>query len=302
VTVPDVRDGGVPAMSDTEFALFQELIQRESGIHLSGSKRALLVGRLSRRLRQLGLTSFAAYYRLVMEEDGEERVFLLDQISTNETSFFREPAHFEFLEEVVFPDWRRRAAAGGMLRRVRAWSAGCSTGQEAYSLAMSLLTHLPPAHGWQVDVLATDLSTRALDGAEEGEWPVEKAEEIPEPFRKRFMLRGRGAGEGRMRAGPEICAVVRFGHLNLNDEVYGLAATFDLIFCRNVLIYFAKEAKSRVVDRLLERLSPGGYLFLGHAERLTGVPDHIQGVGPSIYTYAALPGSARPGAASGSRP
>jgi chemotaxis protein methyltransferase CheR len=282
----------LPRISAKEFALFRDLIHRESGIYLSEAKKALVVGRLGRRLRELGLGSLEAYYRLLAEGDEEERARMLDCICTNETHFFREPRQFEFLVEQVFPEWEARAAAG-MPRRIRAWSAACSTGEEPYSLAMTLLAHFPPSSGWTLEILASDLSNRALDQARAGLWSVDKAREIPERYLKAFMLRGRGSQEGVMKAGLEIRSLVRFQRVNLNLDRYPVSGPFDLVFCRNVLIYFDVASKARVVDRLLDQLAPGGYLFLGHAESLTGLSERGRSVGPTVYVPAGEPGRSR---------
>jgi chemotaxis protein methyltransferase CheR len=195
-------------------------------------------------------------------------VRMLDAISTNETSFFRERKHFEFLVSEVIPAWREEAAAGHRPRLVRAWSAGCSTGEEPYSLAMVLLKHLPPSAGWQIEIKATDLSTRVLDRARAGIWPIEKADAIPGEYRRAFMLRGVRAQEGTMKAGPELRQVVQFAQLNLTSDSYPVFRGCDLVFCRNVLIYFDQALRARITSRLIEHLQPGGYLFLGHAETL----------------------------------
>ena len=267
-------------LSRSEFAAFQDLIQREAGIFLSEVKEALLVGRLSRRLRELGLRNFGAYHRLV-QEDETERVRMLDAICTNETHFFREPRQFEFLERQVFPAWRAEAERGERTRTVRAWSAACSTGEEPFSVAMLLLDHLP---GWNVEILATDLSTRVLEKARAALFPLERSAEIPPEYLKRFMLRGVGPQDGRMKAGPELRAVVRFQRLNLNDESYAAPQALDLVLCRNVLIYFRPETKARVVERLLRHLSPRGHLFLGHAESASGLGVRVRSVGPNVYS------------------
>ena len=267
-----------------EFRLFQALIHREAGIHLSEAKKVLVEGRLARRLRDLGL-DFADYYRLV-ESDPRERVHMLDCICTNETHFFREPRQFEFLESEVFPEWRERAESGRMSRRARVWSAGCSTGEEPYSVAMAFLAAFPPASGWQIDIVATDLSTRVLDRAQAAVWPIDKAKEIPDPYLKAFMLRGTGPEDGRMKAGPLLRSRVRFQRVNLNAEPFTFAGRFDLVLCRNVLIYFDAPSKARVVSRLLERLDPHGYLFLGHAETVTGLNVPTRSVGPTVYAHA----------------
>ena len=274
-----------PPLSDREFVLLRDLIHREAGIHLTGAKKALMVARLSRRLRALGLRSFAAYFELVDGPGGaQERVQLLDAISTNETSFFRERKHFELLEREVLPAWRQEAATGRRPRCVRAWSAGCSTGEEPYSLAMVLLQQLPPSEGWQIEILATDLSTRVLERARAGVWPIEKAEAIPGDYRRAFMLRGVRDQEGTMKAGPELRAVVRFAQLNLHAESYAVPRGCDLLFCRNVLIYFDQPTRVGITSRLISHLQPGGFLFLGHAETLhaTGSTELVTVI-PTVY-------------------
>jgi chemotaxis protein methyltransferase CheR len=268
-----------------DFRLFQRLILREAGIFLADAKTVLVEGRLARRLRELDL-DFGAYYRLV-EEDERERVHMLDCICTNETHFFREPRQFEFLEQHVFPEWLARSEAGQMSRRVRVWSAGCSTGEEPYSLAMAFLARFPS--GWEIDILATDLSTRVLEKAQSAVWPIEKAREIPEHHLKAFMLKGTGPQEGRFKAGPAIRSVVRFQRLNLNAEPFVLAGRFDLILCRNVLIYFDPASKARVLGRLLDRMEPHGYLLLGHAESVTGLSVRTRSAGPTAYAHANRP-------------
>jgi chemotaxis protein methyltransferase CheR len=271
-------------ISEREFRAFQQLIYREAGIHLSGVKQALLSGRLARRMRELKMLRFQDYFeRVVQDRSGDELVILLDAITTNETHFFREPRQFEYLEQVIFPQWQAAAAEGRRSRVLRIWSAACSTGEEPYSLAMSLLRHFPAEQGWRIDILASDLSTRALDRARAGVWPLQRADEIPPECLRRFMLRGSGSQEGKMKAGTEVRAPLRFQRLNLNDERYPLQPGFDAIFCRNVLIYFDQASRARVIDRLLDLLTPSGHLFLGHAESLTGMNERVRAVAPAIY-------------------
>ncbi|WNG40761.1 protein-glutamate O-methyltransferase CheR [Archangium minus] len=269
-------------ITDKEFTGYQRLVYREAGIWLSPVKRALLVGRISRRLRELGGLSYGAYLRKA-EEDAAERVRLLDAICTHETHFFREPKHFDFLERVVLPQWRERGDTGsGEGRRVRVWSAGCSSGEEPFTLAMVLRHHLPQREGWDIQVLATDLSTRVLERARQALWPLEKSEEIPTHYLRAYMLKGTGSQEGKMKAGPELRELVRFQRVNLNDG-QGVVGRFDLIFCRNVLIYFDAASKERAVDRLLNHLSPNGLLFLGHSESLSGLGWRVRTVMPTVY-------------------
>lgn len=276
---------GIRPLNDREFKLFQALIHKEAGIFLSEVKKALLVGRLSRRIRELGLDSFEAYYRHVVEgPNPTERVELINNICTHETQFFREPRQFEFLEQTLAPRWRAEAEAGTRPKQIRAWSAACSSGEEPVSMAMSLLHHFPASAGWSVEVLATDISTRVLDKARAATWAIERAGQIPPAYLKRFMLRGTGEHHNRMKAGPEIRSVVRFQQVNLQADSYAVGDGFDLIFCRNVLIYFNAASKEHVVTRLLGRLGEDGLLFLGHAESLTGMRDQPRAVIPTVYS------------------
>lgn len=289
--VSEKRDVDAPDMflevhpktiTEKDFLRFQELIHRVSGIWLTYAKSALLVGRLSKRLRHLGLATFSEYYRVVTT-DPEEQTCMLDAISTNETRFFREPGQFEFLKQRVFPQWQTDVARGVRARKIRVWSAGCSTGQEPYSLAMTLCHHFPAAAGWEIEIVATDLSSRALTIAREATWAYAACSEIPENYLKAFMLKGCRGQEGKIKAGPEIRAVVNCLWLNLNEAEYTVNGPFDLIFCRNVLIYFDKEDRERIVRRLLSYLSPKGYLFVGHAESLHTMHDAVRSVMTTVY-------------------
>ncbi len=289
------RRGDIRALTKKEFGLFKDLIYRDTGIFLSPSKQALLVSRLSRRLRELGLDSFGTYYTCVTRRGNQaEKVWMLERICTHETHFFREPRQFEFLQQRAFPAWEALAAAGRRTRRIRAWSAACSTGQEPFSLGMLMLSQFPPTSGWSVEIVATDLSTRILSQAEEAVWPIEKAAEISSHYRKQFMLKGCGDQKGRMKAGPLLRSAVRFQQLNLNERSYPLGGDFDLILCRNVLIYFNEETRKAVLRRILTLLAPGGHLLLGHAETLRDVGEDLDNVGPS--TYARPLRTARAGA------
>jgi chemotaxis protein methyltransferase CheR len=270
-------------IGDQEFKLFQELIHAQAGILLSSAKKTLLEARLGTRVRDLGLDSFRAYYRYVVAGGNDELFEMLDRISTNETSFFREPQQFDFLSQVAVHDWATQAGAGFRPRRIRAWSAGCSSGEEAYSLAMVLWWHLAPAGSWQIDILATDISRRIIARARNGVWPIEKAREIPNEYLTRYMLKGTGKQAGYMKAGAEISSMLQFKRLNLNDELYPVPSPFDLILCRNVLIYFDPKRRARVIDRLLSHLRPGGLFFVGYSERLVGVTTKVVSIWPTIY-------------------
>jgi chemotaxis protein methyltransferase CheR len=283
---------GVSEITDEEFSLFQSLISRESGIHLSISKKPMLVSRLMRRVNALKLASFGEYYRYVVNNGPDEMVRLLDAVSTNETWFFRNPKQFSFVKENLCPLWVADARENRRPRRITAWSAACSSGEEPFSLAMVLLEGLP---GWDIRILATDLSSRVLDRAQAATWPLDKSGDISVRYLKRYMLRGTGGQDGKMKAGPEIRDVVTYRRFNLNDEYWSIEseAPFDLVFCRNVLMYFDGKCRERVLRRILKRLPPRGYLFLGDAEALTGF-EGMRLVAPSVYTAKANPDLARP--------
>ena len=280
-----VPESTAPLLTPREFAQLQALIYREAGIHLGQHKVALVTGRLARRVRELGLGSFGEYHDLAAH-DPAELTELLDRITTNETQFFREPQHFSFLAERVFPRWKQEADEGRRPRQVRIWSAACSTGEEPFSLAMLLREHFDDPR-WALEILATDLSTQVLDRARAAVWPAERARGIPPELLTRYMLRGRNAQAGRVRAAPELRSLVRFRRLNLNDPTYGELGRFDLIFCRNVLIYFSPDSKAGVIHRLLRHLEPDGFLFIGHAETLNGITDEVRCVTPTVYARRA---------------
>lgn len=272
----------IPELTKEEFQLFQGLVERESGIHLGANNRAMLVSRLWKRLRALQLNSFSAYYRLV-KANRTEMVLMLDCICTNETHFFREPAAFDCLRQHVFPEWIAAADSNRRTRMLRAWSAACSSGEEPYSLAMMLLTEFPENAGWKTEVLGTDLSTKALARASKGVWPSSKLAGVPVEYQRQFLLKGFGPVRGKVKATDELRKAVRFQRMNLIQHQYEVLGNFDLIFCRNVIIYFEWEKKLKVIDRLGRYLAPNGYLFLGHAESLHGMTDQLESVKPKVF-------------------
>lgn len=267
-----------PPPARAEFAAFRDLLLEDTGVLLTEHKRELLVARLSRRLRVLNLSRFGDYLQRVME-DQQERDEMIDRMMTNETRFFREPHQFDFLEREVIPRWSGELQSGRRGSPLRVWSAGCSTGQEPVSIALAMLAAFPDG---SVDILATDISRHALRQAARGEWPVEKAAEIPEPYLREFMLRGVGENRGIMKITDRVRSVIQLRRLNLHGPLPPIGP-FDAIFCRNVLIYFEPEARRRALDRLLSRLAPRGYLFLGHAESLLNSHHQVKTVAPSVY-------------------
>jgi chemotaxis protein methyltransferase CheR len=274
-------------LTDEAFRVLRDLIERNSGINLSEAKRPLVVGRLGARLKALGIATFEEYARFVVADD-EEFTVMLDRITTNETHFFREPRHFEYLTAHLIPSWRSMARAGTRERRVRVWSAACSTGEEPFSLAMSLRDLLPPADDWTIEVEASDISTRVLEKAQAAVWPIERASEIPPETLRRHMLRGVDAHQGTMKATEELRALIRFRRINLVGDTLPIEGPFDAIFCRNVLMYFGREARLRAIERLVDRLAKDGVLFVGHAESITGITPRLRMLAPTIYGRAEM--------------
>jgi chemotaxis protein methyltransferase CheR len=273
------------SVSPALFEKFQKLIYSETGIWLGSSKTALLCGRLFRRLRTLEITSLESYYECVAQPDQhEERARMIDAITTNETRFLREPRHFEFMVQRVFPRWRADAEHGLRPKRVRIWSAGCSSGEEPYTVAMLLAKHLPVPEGWDVRLLATDISNRVLEKARKGVYPMAKAAELSEDLLHNFMLRGMAERDGEMKVKVEIQQMVDFRRLNLDQDANLGGTPFDAIFCRNVLIYFDAASKSRVVANLSRHLIANGLLFVGHAENLSSMSSQLRSLEPTIYT------------------
>ena len=293
------KDSGKPRRSDVEscleqppylsvspalFQKFQKLIYAETGIWLGGAKTALLCGRLFRRLRALQMDSLESYYECVSAPEAEEeRARMIDAITTNETRFFREPKQFDFLAQKVLPHWQREAESGLRPRRLRIWSAGCSSGEEPYTIAMLVAGHLPAEAGWDVRILATDISNRVLEKATKGVYPINRLSELPPDLLHAFMLRGVAERQGEMKVKVEIQQMITFQRLNLDRESDLVEGPFDAIFCRNVLIYFDSASKHRVITNLYGRLSPSGLLFVGHAENLSSMSLQLRCVEPSIY-------------------
>jgi len=266
------------------FRKFQQLIHEETGIWLGDAKVALLCGRLSRRLRALDITTLDKYYKLVIQpEQGEERVLMIDAITTNETRFFRDAKQFEFVERRAIPCWQSEAQQNLRNKTIRIWSAACSSGEEPYSVAMLLATGLTAEQGWDTSILATDISTRMLERARTGIYSMDKSGNIPDPFLRAYMLKGLGEQEGNMKVMPEIGACVDFRKFNLMQDSYPADGSFDAIFCRNVLIYFDLASKNKVVERLTRCLRPRGLLFLGQAENLNGMNSELKSLAPSVY-------------------
>lgn len=272
------------AITDREFQRFRELVNRHTGIALGDSKRQLVCSRLARRLRHYGYATFSQYYEHLMERDpeGEELLRMIDAITTNKTDFFRESHHFAFLRSEVLGRLVAGVRTGGS-RRLRVWSAGCSSGEEPYSIALAIADALPNAWTWDVKILASDIDTQMLAVAMEGVYPADRVAVVPAALREKYFLRGRGAREGLVRVRPDVRQLVSFRRINLRDDAWPIRTTFDCIFCRNVIIYFDRALQQRLVARFVDFLKPGGYLFLGHSESLLGMRVGVRYLGSTVY-------------------
>ena len=280
-------------LSDDEFALFRDLIKVETGIALNAFKRPLVQARLAKHVRQLRLRSYRDYYEYLVARDpnGAERSRFINAVTTNKTAFFREPHHFEYLRRVWLPAIRIQAHRNGH-RRIRIWSAGCSTGEEAYSIAMTVADGLPDLSEWDVRILASDIDTGALAVAQEATYGLDQLQSAAAQVPRRYLLRLRSAG--LVRIIPRLRELITFRRINLVDE-WPIRTTFDMIFVRNVVIYFDRPTKDRLFERLETVLKDDGTLILGHSESLIGSPV-FRYLGQTIYQKSS---AAR--AASGSR-
>jgi len=282
-----VADAGLvaghgPRLGDAEFQFLRSFVLEHCGISLGEHKRQLVQGRLLRRLRALGMKQFSSYCELLRRDPQGELGELASVISTNVTSFFREVHHYDLLEEELLPRWiAEKKAAGG---RLRLWSAGCSTGEEPYALAMVLAEALQAhgADGLDAKILATDLSPQALEVARRGVYALDRLGGISEGRRRRWLLRGEGDYQGLASVHPDLRERVTIQPLNLLHD-WPMTGSFDAIFCRNVVIYFDQPTKQRLFARYARLLPAGGYLFLGHSESLHGINDDFELIGRTVY-------------------
>jgi chemotaxis protein methyltransferase CheR len=264
------------ALTDREFQDIRQLAYQRFGLDLKPGKEELVSARLGRKIREGGFGSYREYLDSVLaDRTGESLIALIDALTTNFTSFFREQAHFDFVRETVIPALRDKSS-------IEVWCAACSTGEEPYSLAFTLQDELERAARPGFRILATDISTRALDAARAAVYPAERFERLPTAWLRKYLLRGEGKWQGQFRVKPEIRRQVEFERLNLIEPITH-SRKFNLIFCRNVMIYFDKPTQEAVVNKLADWLDPGGYLFVGHAESLTGVQHGLQYLRPATY-------------------
>jgi len=273
---------GDVTLSEKDFRRVSNLIYDYCGINLHVGKKELVRARLAKRVRRGGFGSFTQYIEYALNDPAhEEFSSLVDCLTTNTTSFFREEKHFAFLKDVVLPHMIE-AKRGEKKNKIRAWSAACSSGEEPYSLAITVLDKLDNPGAWDVKILATDISTRMLERCRVGLYPKERVQPVPPQQRQRYLQAVRIDGETHYEVGPGLRSVVMFRYLNLM-EAWPFRGPFDFIFCRNVMIYFDKPTQEKLINRLWEVLAPGGFLFVGHSESLTGIKHPFRYVQPTIY-------------------
>ncbi len=272
-------------MSEPLFMKFRTFIYEQCGINLVPAKRTMLTVRLQKRLRAIGMPSFKKYYEYVTSHEGfaNELVHMIDVVSTNKTDFFREPGHFDFLTGKALPDLigsRRLSSRKGL----NVWSAGCSSGEEPYSIGMVLSEFFEKKHRGTFSILATDISTRVLDIARNAIYREELTEPIPPKYKRKYMMWGKGSREGFCRIVPELRRRVQLHRLNfVEGRTFDLDTAMDVIFCRNVIIYFDRKTQCELFQKLHHQLAPGGYLFIGHSETLHGINDDFEPIGGAVY-------------------
>ncbi|WP_022662686.1 CheR family methyltransferase [Paucidesulfovibrio longus] len=280
--------GGTPpsknrgsSLSDKDFLLLSDFITAQLGIKMPPSKKPMLEARLHKRLRLLGIESYAGYRDYLFSEQGQkdELPHLYDAVTTNTTHFFRESNHFDALTRSILPGLHSRLRGG---RALRVWSAGCSTGEEPYTLCMVLSEFAERCQGFRFEVLATDISQRVLDTARRAVYVMDKMDDIPAPLRKKYLLRSKDPKKRLMRIAPELRSLVRFERMNFM-EPFHLEKPRDVVFCRNVVIYFDRPTQERLFRRIAAQIADGGYLFTGHSESLTGMDVPLVPVAPTIY-------------------
>jgi chemotaxis protein methyltransferase CheR len=269
-------------LSQPDVDRLRTLVYAQAGIHLGAEKRIMIEQRLRPRLRSLGLDSFRHYCDYVFSSAGQrdEMVHLLDAVTTNKTDFFREPQHFDYLTKKALPEIAPGRGAG---RPLVVWSAGCSTGEEPYTLAMVLSEYAKTSPGFRFKLLATDICTTVLEKANLAVFKSEAVAPVPKDLLRKYFLRSRDRTSNLLRVVPELRNLVEFRQLNFKDPDYCLAEKPDILFCRNVIIYFDRQTQEQILQRLADQLVPGGYAFLGHSETLHGLDVPLTVAGPAVY-------------------
>jgi len=283
-------DSSLVSISATEFQSLRDLIHRHTGIWLRDGKQVMLASRLARRLREHRMSSFSDYYHYVASRPGggEELGELINCVTTNKTSFFREPHHFTFLSETILPEILARARQTGERPQVRIWSAASSTGPEPYSIAITLLEaqqrlRTLGASGWDAAVLASDIDTAVLGKAARGIYDEDETEGLEPELLHRYFLRGKSDMVGQVKVRKEVAALVTFDRINLMEQTWPVKGPLDAIFFRNALIYFRQETQDLFLRRMSRLLRPGGYLILGHSEHIPWLHELLEPLQKTIY-------------------
>jgi chemotaxis protein methyltransferase CheR len=271
-------------MSEREFQRFATLVYDSVGIKMPPAKKIMLEARLQKRLKALGINSFDKYGDYVTCPEGRENelVHMIDVVTTNKTDFFREPAHFEYMVKTALPKIIQARKESG-LEPVRVWSAGCSSGEEPYTLAMVLSEYSLKNPGFRFTILASDISTKILTIAKSAVYPEERVDTIPLDLKKKYLLRSKNRELSLVRMSPQLRSAVSFRRINFMDDDLGVAEKMDIIFCRNVVIYFDKQTQQALMKKFHKQLRPGGYLFIGHSETLNGLDVEFKAVASTVY-------------------
>ncbi|MEO9483696.1 MAG: CheR family methyltransferase [Ekhidna sp.] len=279
------QKSGVIKIGDREFSKLSSFINTNYGIKLPDVKRTMLQARLQKRLKENNLSSFKDYCDLVFSDKGEqtEIVHMIDMVSTNKTDFFRESSHFDFMKSTILPAFSQKGK--GILK---VWSAACSSGEEVYTIGMVISEFIRSKPGFDYATLGSDISQQMLQRSSTAVYSMKSVEMLPMELKKRYLLKKKAAVDPDVRIVPELRSKVQFQRVNLMSESYQVPADFDIIFCRNVLIYFEREVQELVIWKLLKHLKPGGYLFLGHSESIMGMNLPINQIKPTIYQKRSL--------------
>jgi len=274
----------LPTLKDKEFERFSAFIYDKVGIKMPSAKKTMLEARLQKRLKSLAMDTFEAYSDFVFSAEGQrtELIHLIDVVTTNKTDFFREPSHFEYLTKAALPAIIE--TRGDCLRQpMRIWSAGCSSGEEPYTMAMVLSEFAAEHRDFRYAILASDISTRILDTAKTAIYPEDRVDTVAPHFKKKYLLRSKDRGRSLVRICPQLRSQITFRRINFMDEDFGVADKMDVIFCRNVVIYFDKATQQTLMKKFYHQLRPGGYLFLGHSETLNGIDVDFKVVASTVY-------------------
>lgn len=267
-------------LSKDDFKVFSDYIYTEFGIKMPDIKRVMLQGRLLKRIRELKMNSYSEYKKYFFSEEGQKNELynFLSVVTTNKTDFFREPVHFDFLSKEILPQYMSDGK-----RKIKIWSAACSSGEEPYTISIVLNEFVERNPGFTFTILGTDISSNVLNRAMNGVYAEKTVDVVPMHLKRKYFLRSKDRHTPTVRVTPQLQKNISLKYLNLMDSVYDITEKYDVIFCRNVLIYFDHETQERVINKLCRHLIPGGYLFIGHSESVANMSVPLQSVKPTIF-------------------